>query len=1048
MRKVALLTLLLIPGLEQASYANTQEAVTDSVRTRREIDANEPGTVFGIVRDGEDGKALPYTNIVFLAVGPGGRTEQVGGTMAVGPGQYWATMHPGRYQLSFLYLGYEKFTTEPFDLGAAQQIKLDVELKVRPIEMEMIAIQAAAITNTEFSQLERQRKAVAVQDAITAEQISRSTDSNVAEALERVTGLSVVGGKFVYVRGLGDRYSSTSLNGASLSSPEPSRRTVPLDIFPSAMLDNVVIQKAYTPDMPGEFGGGNIDVRTREAIDKRQFNFHVKAGLSSNVLDNGYHSYAGGRLDWLGRDDGTRSLPSTLDPWADSKLPGKKSLFAPGGLEVTELSAIRESFSNVWTPRQQADPVDFGYSAMYADKFAIGGRTGSILLASSLSNSFNTRDYEELDYRGGSAEYVSPRTSFDVQQSDAGTLLGATAALNFRPWNGANISYNFLHTNGSEDKARTAEGLNDADKRTLQHSLTFIERQLDSHVLQTNVVTGSSGSALQLLGSYSAAERHEPDRRFSEFTWVPETIYDDDDNPIGTSGYWGNSPLQFPFQRVFGDSDETDRGAKANYDWRLPASSFSRQGLKFGWEIRDRDRSTAYRRFGISCQGCEWRISDGQGENVFDRSLYDDPAILDKVIISESTTPADTYDAGQQVAGYFAMADVDLWERFRIVGGARYEESRQYVNVLDKYASADDAKPQTIRLARDNVLPAVNGTWRLTERANFRLGYSKTLNRPEMRELSPFKNFNYESNLEEQGNAYLDQTTIDSWDARLEAYPGLRRYMAVSGFYKTFDAPIERILSPQSAGNLKEVPGNGDAGELYGTELEWRGSANDAMQGIGQVGATSFWLVTRPFWVLGQVPGLSGLKGIAPRMVRVDGPDYGALRNFGFTANYSWISSETTVNRDLIDRQSQMTLDPERGLDVEGQDDDNRTTGPLTGQSSHALNLGVYYGNGRSDVSLMLKDFGDRLYAYGVGTSPDVYERVPMTLDLAVSQRFGGNLKLRFTAENLLNQTRAYAYDKQDGQVFESLDGGVVEDPVRRSWVDGRRFALALSWSL
>jgi hypothetical protein len=1052
MRRIPLLALILVLCASGTALAQDLEsAPTDSTRTPREIAPTEPGTVFGVVSDGEAGKALPYTNIVYSKVLPTGEEEQFGGTMAVGPGQFWATLPPGRYVFTFLYLGYEKYETEAFTLGPAEQRELNVTLKVKPIEMEMIAIQATAITNTEFAQLERQRKAVAVQDALSAEQIAKSTDSNVAEALERVTGLSVVGGKFVFVRGLGDRYSSTSLNGASLSSPEPNRRTVPLDIFPSAMLDNVVVQKAYTPDMPGEFGGGNIDVRTREAIDKRQISFSVKAGVSTNVLNDGYYSYQGGSLDWLGRDDGTRALPSSMDPYSDVRLPTKKSLFGSDGLPVGELAAIRESFTNTWTPTSYRDPVNSSYSAMFADKFSVAGRDGSVLVAGSLSNSFNTRVYDEFDFRGGSSEsgVVSPRSSSTVQQSDAETLLGITGALNFRPTSWSNISYNYLHTRSSEDKARTAQGIDDQGESILQHSLTFVERELDSHVLQGNLAMGMPGSNLHWLGSYSSAERLEPDRRYSEFRWVEERIYNDDDEVIGTTGYWGGSALAFPFQRVFGESDETDQGAKLNYDWRLPASSFSQQGLKFGWEIRDRNRSTAYRRFGISCKGCDYQVAEGEGENLFDRELYDDPTVLDKVIIEETTGPADSYDSGQQVTGYFAMADVDVWEKFRIVGGARFEDSRQYVNVLNQYGSADEIQERQIRLDRENVLPAVNGTLRMSERSNFRLGYSKTLNRPEMRELSPFKNFNYETNLEEQGNAYVDQAIIDSYDARIEVYPGVRRYMAVSGFYKDFEMPIERILVPQAAGNLKEVPGNGNTGELYGVELEWRGSVGNAAQGVGQVGVASAWLLTRPFWALGKLPGMDGVGKLALNWRTVDDPDPRALRNFGFTANYSRIFSETVVNRNLIERQAQMTTDPDAGLDLGEQEGDELAyaTGPLTGQSTYALNVGIYYGDGSRDASLMLKDFGDRLYAYGVGIVSDVYERVPATLDFTFMQRLGG-FRLKLAAENLLDRKREFAYAKDDGKIFEDREGEIVDDPIRRSWYDGRKFAISLSWSM
>jgi hypothetical protein len=180
----------------------------------------------------------------------------------------------------------------------------------------------------------------------------------------------------------------------------------------------------------------------------------------------------------------------------------------------------------------------------------------------------------------------------------------------------------------------------------------------------------------------------------------------------------------------------------------------------------------------------------------------------------------------------------------------------------------------------------------------------------------------------------------------------------------------------------------------------------------------------------------------------VPDPDPRAIRNFGFTANYSRIISETVVNRDLVGRQAQMTIAPDSELDLEELDQDNFATGPLTGQSTYALNFGVFYGDGSRDASLMLKDFGDRLYAYGVGIQQDVYERVPATLDFSFIQRFGGGFRVKFAAENLLNRKREFAYDTSSGLEFEDGEGNPVEDPIRRSWYDGRKFAISLSWSM
>lgn len=1009
-----------------------------------EVDPRGPVRVTGSVVDTDSGKTLDYTNIVFYVfTGSGDATVQHSGTIAISKGEFYHSLTPGRYEATFLYLGYERFTTEPFEILPGEDHRIDVKLKVKPIVMQAFTIDAPMIKNTEFAVLARQQKAIAVQDAITAEQIAKGTDSNVAEALERVTGLSVVGGKYVFVRGLGDRYSSTSLNGASLSSPEPNRRTVPLDIFPAAMLDNVIVQKTYTPDMEGEFGGGNIDVQTRAAIDHRRISQKISVGYSENVYLDGAYSYDGGMHDWIGIDGGRRSLPGSMAPYTDRRLPGVLNVLGDG-LERTKLSDIRESFGNTWTPRRSSDRPNFSYSGLLADKYSVAGRPGSYVLAASLSNSMNTRQFEQINLRGGTA-----RTHWDKLRSTRSTLLGLTGAFNFRPADGTAISFNSLYTRGSDDNVVLQEGTNDQSEDIRQTALDYVERSLFSNVLQGSHVVGTEGSKLQWLLSHSHATRNQPDARRTEFK--KETFYitdpEDEEEILDTYEGWGASPLQFPFERQFGVSGEDDYGLKMDWTLALPEQGWIENTFKFGYAFRKRDRDFGYRLFGITGRGLEYDGS-GDAERLFDPYHLERDAFLETLIITERTAPTDSYSASLETQAFYSMLDVDIASRVRIVGGARLETSDQTIQTATAsiWKDADLDKSDRISSQKDNenVLPALNGTWRISDRINLRGGYSKTLNRPEFQELAPVLLYDYEKDIEYTGNPYLEQTEIDSYDARFEFYPAPRRYMAFSVFEKRIDQPIEQFITGRAAGTALRSPVNGDRGQLKGWEVEWRGGVLDAAAGVGQVAVAGSWLATRPAWLLAKFPGLGFLGTLDVPLRRVGAADVPELSNWGLSFNFSKIESEAEINESQAARQAQAG----RGNDVDPGvlPDDVYRSAPLTGQSTYSVNLGLFYGDGTSDFSIMGKGFGDRLDAYGLG-SPDIYESVPFTVDVAYAHKIGSAMKVKFALENVLDQRREFYYDAEDGEEFEDVDQSIITDPVRQSWRDGTKLSISLTYA-
>lgn len=922
-RIVAILVLAWSLGATPA-LAQVGSAEADSASA---VASNTPGVLKGTVVSGETGQPLAYTNIVVYPVDERGRRAKPGGTMALNGGFFVHRVAPGTYDLSFLYIGYERLVLTDVVVEPGQELALDVTLKVQPIEMAQLVVQAAAIEDTEMSQLRRRQDAMAMTDAISAEQISKGTDSDASEVLERVTGISVVGGsnggKYVFVRGLGDRYSQTQLNGAPLSSPEPNRKAVPMDVFPAGLLENIVVQKTYTPDMEGEFGGGVVNLNTRDWVGGSELKTKIGVGANTNVLDHGFKDYQGGGLDFLGFDDGARGLPGAVPdgrPLQRGRLEGQ--------FTTEELRDLRKSFSNVWLPRDEGARPNASTSLQGARDFTLFGRDLGVLGAFTLSNSHATvRDKEDNEYRNDTEG--RPLRAYRVDESRFSALAGLTGALTYQLSGDDVLKYNVLVTRNADDVASFSHGFNDdygAD--VTQYRLGFVEKGLDS-----NVLTGRHGffwnSTVDWVGSYSHATYNEPDRR--------RVVYE---TPAGSDIPSLSGREAYPFTRVFGASDEYDRSGKLSLSMPLHQGGSGETSLKVGVAHRSRDRNSGYRRFGIRCRGrlCPEVDLTRDPESI----LAPGDTLSTDFLVEETTRANDSWSAEQEIDAAYAMLDLRI-RRFRMVGGLRLERVRTKLVSGSPYATATSDEGVDLHREYEDGLPALNLTYRLTERQSLRAGYSKTLNRPELRELSPFSIYNYEDNLDESGNPDVRQARLHSYDVRYEFYPSLTQLVSVGVFYKDLRHPIEYQVEG-GTGQVTRSPVNGDAGILRGVEVELRTTARDLFRTL---------------------------------MLRRWNPPP-ALGRLGIAANHSRIFSEVYIPRGEFTRHTS-----------------------LTGQSDTTTNLGLSWESGRWDLSLQYKHFGPRLFGVGLGELPDVYEYPGSSTDLAAGVGLGRTLSLKFTAENL-----------------------------------------------
>jgi outer membrane receptor protein involved in Fe transport len=899
------------------------------------------GYLTGTVYDSGSNEVLPYSNVVFSRAtrdNPAG--EAAGGTMAFDDGVYFRKVKAGTYIISISHISYEPAKVQGIFVAAGDTVTVDARLaSTSSATVEKVVVTGKIVRTAEGSMLRELQKGATVGEALTSEQIGKASDGNTAEALERVTGVSLVDGRYVFVRGLGERYSQTTVNGAGVGTPEPNKRVVPMDIFPTGLVDNITVHKTFTPDMEGEFGGSVINIKTKD-FGKNAFKQSLSLGHRSSVGSD-FLSYSGGGLDFLGFDDGTRALPDIVE-----RVAGDRRV-DPQSVSKAEIAEMGTAFTNVWTPQGSTPKPDFSYSALISRKAHALGKDVGLLATAYLSNATGHREKQDNTYSGSS--YVSPLYLYQVDESMKTVLGGATASATVKLNETDKVKLNFIYTRHSEDKARISQGQNDdRGSHVRSTQLTYVERGLFSGVLQGENALGLLGSNLHWNLALSRGYRGEPDRRTS--------LYEDRDDS-GMYKATGAGSVH-PFQRIFGES--VDHSKSVKLDWTVPLGEAS--SVKTGAAYRIMDRTSEFRRFGFTKRFDNQTVVD---LTLPPEGLLSTDNIEDGVYtLEELTAPNDSYAADQTIQAGYTMVDVPF-SHLRLVAGARYEESRQNVEAGSNYAST--MKSTFVEQDDKNVLPSVNLTYVPHRDVNVRLAYAKTVNRPELRELSPFSMYNFETGYSETGDTNLVTSRIDNYDTRIEYYPGPGEFLAVGAFYKDFERPIQKFIAGTTGGYALR-PQNARGAKLHGWEAEIR------------VSGRSVWKALDWTMDLGPVPAL--------------------MNRWSLAVNYSRVESEVEV------------------LNRAGEPE----TKPFSGQSKYSANAGAFYGHKRWEGGILYKAFGKRLDAFGLGLLPDIYEYPPRTLDAVLSYRISGSSRIKVTAENLMDEAVEF---RQAGLITQRYKKGI-----------------------
>ena len=827
-----------------------------------------------------------------------------------------------------------------------------------------------------------------VASLVDAEDFQLAGDADAAAALARVVGVSTAENKFVYVRGLNERYSSATLNGSPLPSPAPLRRVAPLDLFPTSALEGILVQKTFSPNLPGEFGGGLVDIRTKAIPDERFLTIGVGIGGDTETSFQDGLLYDGSDTDWLGFDDGARDLP----PLADQLNPDPA--FGAALTDNSSLLVLQEG---------QVGP-DFDISLSAGDAFDLSDNVRMGVLGSvSYGNSWTTREGQRGQGRT-SAGVFSQQFVQDRRSTQNDISLNGLVTVGFDLFDDHEIKFTGFVSRSTEKEARTVEGVNVEGNDIRTDTLEFIERQLwTTQVQGTHYFEFLDGTALSFLqdlelewrASYSEAKRDAPYRYDAQY-----------DEVNGQRFLLGNSRAnRFVFSTI--DDDSTDFGVDFTYPFQFDGDFFSEIDVKFGYSYVENDRDSTNLFYDIEGTSAARAIALGTTDGFRNDFIYQ--------YIFANNLGAVTAAGGAQFprrylatlendAAYFQF-DAQVTPFIRASIGGRFESALVAIDTLDlgPIPSTNFVEGCIERQAdlgceaKDDFLPAATITWNPVDDIQVRFGYSETLTRPQFRELAPAVFTNTETDVDFVGNPFLENASIKNYDARAEYYFARDQFLTFGVFYKDMERPIEEVLQPTE--NITTTFVNVPAAELYGFEIEYQQELP-----VGE------WL----------------------DMAFFSGKDW------TIKTNYTYTDSEVQAGRDpsslglsgsefcaqfpdeCVIINTGTPIAPVSGLaPAAGRIEDGRR---LQGQSEHLFNFqfGYFDADIGSEATILVNYASERIRT-GEQLSlnlPAIIEQPPITVDFVYNAPFelyGGEYEFSFKVENLFGD---------DYEATQSASGG------------------------
>jgi len=941
--------------------------------------AQDSGSISGVVVSSWDGTPLPGATVSVRGTTLATQTDASGRFEL-------KNVPPGDQVLRFSKSSYATAVVTDARVLPGQTTTVNGNLRPEFYEMEEYEVTAEEfVQQTEQIIFERQ-KSSSMMEALGSEQLSRLGAGNAAESIAKVSGATIVDGKSAVIRGLNDRYVTTSLNGASIPSADPYRQSAALDLFPSQVIDRVVVAKTFTPDQPGTYTGGGIDIVTKSFPEKPFLSVTLGTAYNTQASLNGeFLTYNGGSHDWAAMDDGTRALPEVFnteapigsDPKTDPAIPAPvqgnvltNSVNLANDVEVDQLT--KALGPSEFAPHEANAPLNQNFAIAGGNTARLLGQPLGYFASGSYKHDFASyQDGISRRYQGGTLGVSELKNSYRDDRSLSTVNWSGMVTLSYEPIEHNELGFLFFYNQNSVDDSRIQKGIETYTPGAIYRKFNLFWTQRN---LQTYQMTGKhdfeslGGLQFNWLVGLTKTSQDEPDARF----------FNDVDFGSGYTTENGTIPSPNKPTRYFRQLEENNRNIKL--DWTLPFKNWTdTEGqFKFGafnsYSERGFTERQIYYNQGFNGNSPGYYYND-PNQYLTDAQVYGSTFRTNvngrtvNVRFNKFIQSYDSYYDGQNSipAGYL-MLDLPVVSTVRLVGGARYESTDLQVysaSYLD--SSVTGTNINNAVLNQGDLLPSAGLIYAITPNMNLRLNYSQTIARPSYRELAAV--YNYDPVISEyiEGNPLLKMSSIQNFDARWEWFPRPGELISFSVFYKELQNAIERG-NVDTAGEVISYF-NRDQASLYGVEVE----ARKNLEFLG-----SYW---KPFSVGG---------------------------------NLSLIQSEVELTPDELSTKRAFFPDAS-------------ATRPLYDQSPYILNLDLSFDNPHwgTSASVIFNVNGPRITVAKLNTE-DVYEQPAPTLDFVLSQKIGKSLTVKFAAKNLLNPEFQRTYGENSDLLYSSYKKGMT----------------------
>lgn len=900
--------------------------------------------IYGVVTDKKSGATVPFADVFLMETKQAVQTD-FDGNYAFG------NLSNGKYSLVFRMQGYSTDTITGIEVMDNSVNFSYAMSEPKTDTIEVVEIVFKVDKGGDIGLNKEMKEDASVKDGITAEGMAKSGDSKVNDVLKRVSGASVQDNRFVVIRGLSDRYNMAYINGAPLPSTESDRKAFAFDIFPSNMLDNLTITKTATPEMPGEFAGGVITINTKAPTEKNFQSLQIGTSFNTLTTFKNFQTYEGSSMDWAGIDNGARQLPDGL--------PNSETYST---LSASEKANYAKLMTPSWsiTDRRALPALNLQYGIGH--NFQVAKRNLGVMFAYTYQNNLSTNQNIRREFEEQAAGVVQKIELVDTVYSQRllnSGMLNLTYELNNRN----SISFNNLYSINTEDRVNIRKGVREMDSDPHQFEKSsnrwFTQNNLYTTQLEGNHEFKKEGMKFNWVGGFSNVERSIPNMR--RVVYQKTALTENDPNEEYYAIIQNNGTIPTAAGNMFW-SNTKEKIYSFKYDLSIPWELTKISTIfKVGGFEQYRDRDFTARNFGFSKYNAGSIDFDNSLLSLPEDEIFDPSHLglqengLGGFKLEEATKVSDSYFASSILHAGYVMFDTKILKKFRVVGGARLESYNQRFNYTEAGSNIDRQIDTTV----NDILPSLNLIYSINKRMQVRLSYSRTLSRPEFRELAPFAFYNFALDNILSGNPNLRRTVIDNFDARYEYFIGNGQLFTVSAFYKDFTDAIELINRPGVSGGNELYYTNVAGVKSYGFETEYR--------------------------------------------VKLD----------VFSKNKeSKFFSQTTLYTNLSIIRSEVDVS-----EINGATGDSR---PLQGQSPYIINAGLQYEHPTKEwsVNASYNVIGRRIFIVGNVQEPDVWENSRNVIDLQFTKTFREKFQLKINIKDVLAQDLIFYQDLNNNQKY------------------------------